>query len=502
MFPPPFTPTPDLIRVDIPNHPQAIVSSDYGSTLENIPTDVPWRFESIPQVDKFVGQVNPTETFDALNVEEWHRDGIQGQGIKIAVFDSEWYGIDTLPSELDGVQSHDCFLYKSCEPPIDSLQLRYAFERGSHGMACAEVVRDIAPKADLHLVRVNGQTTLENAIDWAIREEVDLISMSLSFFGESFYDGTGQINNLVDKLISADILLVTSAGNYAEQHFLDDHRDNDGDDFHEFPWGSEYLPIYFGTGKASINLSWDEYNNCGRSDFDAFLWNRDGELVGRATRSQDYGDDNCSPSEYVKGTIEEGDWHFLQILRAGGSGQTKLRIFARNGTIYRSMPEGSIVDPGTHPGVYTVGAVRAQNYVFNSVESFSSQGPVLSLSNKPDISGPNGLSTRTFGPMGFYGTSASTPAVTAALAILMSEDPSRTPFEAADILSQSAIWEDTPFQNTQMGAGRARLPHRSTKGCQGFALSLLPLFLFPYRKLRCPKTVRNDTIKTNHFEGK
>ena len=53
-------------------------------------------------------------------------------------------------------------------------------------MARAEVIRDIAPDADIHLVRVLGQTSLENAVDWAIREDVDFISMSLPFFNESF----------------------------------------------------------------------------------------------------------------------------------------------------------------------------------------------------------------------------------------------------------------------------------------------------------------------------
>ncbi|MGC6509389.1 MAG: S8 family peptidase [Myxococcota bacterium] len=485
MFPPPFTVPPDLIRVDVPNHPLAIVSSDYGSTLEAIPTDVPWRYESIPQTDAFIGDVKPIETFDALNVSEWHADGVLGAGVKIAVFDAEWYGIDTPSPELEGIVSHDCFASKSCELPIDTLQLRYTFERGSHGVACAEIVRDIAPEAEIHVVRVNGQTTLENAVDWAIRNDIDFISMSLSFFGESFYDGTGPINRLMDKLAAANILMVTSAGNYADQHYMDSYADQNGNGLHEFEWGSEFIPIYFNQGSARISVNWDEYNNCGRSDFDVFLWSRDAELVGKATRTQSREEDGCNPSESLRGAIAESDWYFLQVHRAGGTGNTRFRIYARNGEFYTPMPEGSIVDPGNHPSVFTVGAVRADRYVFNDPEPFSSQGPTLDGLQKPNISGPDGLTTHAFGPIGFYGTSASTPAVTGALALLLSEDFSQSPSDAADRLSEAAIWEDHPNQDNRFGAGRARLPRRQSKsGCGGGAALILPFWLVAFRKFK------------------
>ena len=86
---------------------------------------------------------------------------------------------------LGEVRTHDCWAHRSCAPELNDLTPRYAFEEGRHGVACAQVIRAIAPDVDLHLVRVNGQTSLENAVDWAIREDIDLISMSLSFFQRS-----------------------------------------------------------------------------------------------------------------------------------------------------------------------------------------------------------------------------------------------------------------------------------------------------------------------------
>ena len=92
---------------------------------------------------------------------------------------------------------------------------------------------------------------------------------------------------------------------------------------------------------------------------------------------------------------------------------------ARGGYVYNTQREGSIVDPGMHPSVLTVGAVRVDDYMFNDVESFSSAGPTVSADSvsrieKPEVLAPNGLSTLSYGSKGFFGTSASTPATVGA----------------------------------------------------------------------------------------
>ena len=70
----------------------------------------------------------------------------------------------------------------------------------AHGYACAEIVHDIAPDAELHLVRVNGPTTFENGIAWAIAHDIDIISVSMSFFNNAYYDGSGRVATLVEAL--------------------------------------------------------------------------------------------------------------------------------------------------------------------------------------------------------------------------------------------------------------------------------------------------------------
>src|SRR5690606_5363085 len=109
--------------------------------------------------------------------------------------------------------------HPSCALPLDSVAPRLGYEIGRHGVACADIVQDLAPDAELYLVRVNGSTTFASAASWAIREGIDVISVSMSFFNDSFYDGTGPFTEILHRLEAHDILVVTSAGNYARGHW-------------------------------------------------------------------------------------------------------------------------------------------------------------------------------------------------------------------------------------------------------------------------------------------
>ena len=479
----------DLIRVDIPDHPEAIATSTRGSTLTHVPSDgTPWRTAPIPEPTEFKSDGwAATEAIDALGAAPWHAAGIDGEGVKMAIFDIQWFGLEQHPT-LSDLPSHDCFGHRSCALPIDTIHPQFAFETGSHGLACAEVVQAIAPGVELHLVRVNGLTALENATAWAVREDIDLVSMSMSFFSESFYDGTGSINDAVDTLVDAGILLVSSAGNYARQHRAEHFEDRDINGRHEFEGGSEFLPVYLPKGTTRVSLTWDEYQQCGATDLDAYIYDEEGFLVGRSTRAQSRDDDNCFPLERINAFAETEDWYYLMVHKAGGHGDVRFKVMTRAGQIHEPTEAGSITDPGSHPHVFTVGAVDASGYRSNPVEGFSSQGPTPSGADKPDIAGPDGLSTSNYGPAGFYGTSAATPSVAAAIALLLSRDPSLSPRTAAIRLADSALSMDPVWAppDPALGAGLARLPplQESHTGCGKGTPLLMVLCWIPLAAIR------------------
>lgn len=481
-----------LVRVEVPDHPDAVATSATGSLLLDPPDDdTPWRYEAVAEPDlsdsgsSGMGTYDAHEAAEALQVDAWHEAGWDGSGVRVAVFDPQWFDASQYTDELGDLETHDCWAHDGCTPPMDTSRPTYAYEEGVHGIACAEVIRDLAPGVELHAVKVSGYTTYENAVQWAIREQIDLVSMSLSFYNESFYDGTGAVSALIPDLAAADVLMVTSSGNSADEHWMESFRDDDLDAYHEFPWGSEYLPVYlYGGGRRRIYASWDQYANCGETDLDLFVYDDDGQVVGRSEDRQDPGAKRCEPEESVSAWAEEDGWYYVQVRRAGGSAHVRFAVWARSGTIWQAMAEGSVTDPATHPQAFSVGAVRANdNYLWNGAEYFSSCGPTHGGDAKPDIAGPNGLSTAAYGETGFYGTSASTPAVTAALALVLDRYPSLSPYEAAERLQgwaqgTQATWEGP---DTALGAGYARLPspESTEKGCGDRPLLLPILFWLP-----------------------
>ena len=480
-----------LVRVEDPDHPDAIARSATGSVLLSPPATGAWRVEEPPAVDVlpawrlssdlapppaeaeaggetsgFQG-VGPWRAWDAaaaMQVQPWHEVGLDGSRggdpVKVAIFDVQWAGLSAAAAELGDVQTHDCWVHPGCEVPIDDQGPTFAWETGSHGVACAEAVRDLAPGVELHLVRINGLTTLENAVDWAVREGVEVVSMSMSFFNNSFYDGTGPVAELVERLSAGGVLLVNSAGNYAEEHWRGPFRDDDGDGVHEFFDDRRTLPVYLYPGVNRVQMNWDDYDSCGRTDLDAWMWSADGRVVGRAEARQDPDAGGCAPVERLRAWADEEGWHYLEVRLHAGVPDVELDVLPRDIDAWEGIAAGSVTDPGSHPSALTVGAVRAQGYATNDPEPFSSRGPTNGGLAKPDLAGPDGITTSIYGPSGFYGTSAAAPSVAAAIALVMSAEPGLDARGAADRLMGSALSDLATWQGADpgLGAGKVRLP--------------------------------------------
>ncbi|MED5371135.1 MAG: S8 family serine peptidase [Myxococcota bacterium] len=469
----------ELVRVPDPNAPGALSRSATHALLAAPPESGAWLPEPVGVIE--LGQWSASEGIDAIGLQPWHDAGYQGQGVKVAVLDLQWYGTELETDELGDFESWDCWAQEGCTPPIDSLAPRFAYEVGAHGLACAEVVRDLAPQVELHLVRVNGLTTFENAAAWAIRNEIDVLTLSMSFFNSSFYDGTGPAGDVVESLSEGGVLLVTSAGNYARGHYQAQFNDPDGDGVHDFAEGGDLLPIFLTAGKRrGLSVHWDDYGKCGDTNVDLFLYAEDGTLLDRATRDL-AGKGGCEPVERIGAWLEEDQWTYLKLVRTAGDDDFRWNLISTSGRVEGSMAQGSVTDPGTHPLAFTVGAAPSTNYLGN-LEAFSSQGPNQAGHLKPDIVAPDGLSSSVYGPTGFYGTSAASPAAAATIAVVMSAHPTWTARDAADWLQSQAhrplepTWADP---DNRVGAGHMVLPapDATGPGCRGswaFVFVLLP----------------------------
>lgn len=482
-----------LVRVEDPEHPEALATTATHAVLAEAPTDgTAWRYEAIGYPDsEAVEAGTSTIAVEVSNADLWHADGITGAGVRVAVFDTGWFAPEHDIDRLGEFESADCWSAPGCEDPIDVLRPRLNFEDGAHGLSCAEIVRDIAPGAELFLVRTNTLAAVQNAVEWSIRNDIDIITMSMSFFNDSFYDGgRGPWDDLLHRVEAHDILFVTSSGNNARAHWSGAWLDVDADHHLDFD-GSNGLAVELPAGSSSFFVNWNQHGRCGDTDLSARVEGPNGMVHGFINEPQLASDPtHCQPFERLNvKTDEEGIYTLKVRQKQGRSVGLELDILGRGGALMvQTQRERSLGDPAAHPLAFAVGAVRASDYLTANPESFSSRGPNHAGWPKPDIAGPDGLSTASAGPLSFYGTSGSSPAVAGMIALIMQDNPELTPRDAARKLQGWAWQMDPEWDDPRWGAGKARLPVRGARswGCvesHGLAgVLLVPLCLLRRRR--------------------
>ena len=84
---------------------------------------------------------------------ENHATGAKGQGVKVAIIDGGFKGADKLPEDMPVRRWFRDYTYTGIYAGTDT-----------HGTACAEIIHDVAPEAELYLYKVADIVDLENAL--------------------------------------------------------------------------------------------------------------------------------------------------------------------------------------------------------------------------------------------------------------------------------------------------------------------------------------------------
>ena len=394
-----------------------------------------------------------TEGVAESNASVFHAASYDGTGVRVAVIDSEFAGYaGLLGTDLPAtVNTYDW--------------TGTGMGGGPHGTACAEVVFDVAPGIAMDLHKVNTPVEFGNAVDQAIADGANIISASVLWPLDGPGDGTGFLADIVANARSNGIFYAGASGNYAERSWSGTFTDNDNDDVHEWATGQNinyFGPVPLGF-PIQVFLQWDDWVAVDQ-DYDMALYYWDGdswELVATASDVQN-GGPGQQPFEYIGTLAPFPTYYGVVVIKSNASRDVCLRLIAPNLDLDQRVPARSFLFPADSPDVITVGAVDVTDPF--PLEAYSSRGPTFGPggscsggSIKPDVVGYDNVSTVSYGPGAFAGTSAATPHVAGVAALLKDAYPSYTVAQLQGLIETYAVDLGDPGKDNLYGAGRLYL---------------------------------------------
>ena len=433
----------------------------------------------------------------AVNASDLWAGGWTGSGVKIAILDS---GLDTDPVNSDLPSSFEKMDY-SQYPTLNSDVENHVTGHGTHvtGTVLGRGIyssgntgngggafKGMAPDAELVFLKIANDTdgtasstAIINALDAAVNiYNADIITMSYGGWND-YLDGSLPTEQKVDWCYSQGVPVFISAGNDANKnrHYSGTVGANSSTGYIQVDITTPADDSTF----VKFNLVWSD----GSARNDLSLQYFDGSYTPlsdvtfyhttestRGTESQ--------KSNYNKWVKPDESTYYLKVVNNSSSSQA-FHIFEDWGvnsrvTFANADPEYTISSPATADYAFAVGAWTTRSswadYSGNSwgfgetlddICSFSSRGPRIDGTQKPDITAPGSAiislrdrdvytsansrwidddGTWNAGDAHYYimqGTSMACPVVAGSAALLLDRDPCLTPAEIySDLRSNTA----------------------------------------------------------------
>ncbi|PYS47840.1 MAG: serine protease [Acidobacteria bacterium] len=143
--------------------------------------------------------------------------GRTGRGVKVAIVDS---GIDTNHPALKGK------VKESVEAVIENGRVTFkpstSGDAAGHGTACAGIITEIAPDAELYSIKVLGANASGSGemfvagLDYAVRQRMHVINLSLGTTKPDYYKPLG---DLLHRAYHAGCIVVAAANNLPQPSY-------------------------------------------------------------------------------------------------------------------------------------------------------------------------------------------------------------------------------------------------------------------------------------------
>ncbi|MCX6925725.1 MAG: hypothetical protein NT154_21310, partial [Verrucomicrobia bacterium] len=159
---------PDHIKARVPTSALSVIA-------ETIPGVHSVRIPEKPCLDN----TTISQGVGVMNAQTWQTAGFKGSGVKVAIIDLGFIGLasrkaaDEIPTSAISVD-----------------ETGLGMETGTdHGCGVAETVYDMAPNAQLYLIKIADVSDLQNAKDYCKANGIQIVNHSVGWAGFNFFDG-------------------------------------------------------------------------------------------------------------------------------------------------------------------------------------------------------------------------------------------------------------------------------------------------------------------------
>jgi Subtilase family len=433
----------------------------------------PLRINRVPREQAFGSGTTVGEEVHRTNADTWQQAGITGN-VRVGIIDffdfSFWD-----PNENGPVPDA---AHQFCPTLTDDLciggQINSAMG-DPHGVAVAEIVKDMAPAAELFVATTATTAETQAAIDWFALNGVQIITRSLGAAYDGPGDGTGPLDAVVDYAADRGITWFNSGGNDAISGYgrYTEGVDSFGYvDFLSGPGVDTMLRISPQSGGVAFDgIRWANDWNLPPSevtDYSIEVWQGANESSAtQALTLDDPQDAGAPPLEAVDASFNVsglGQALFLRIhadSHYSPSAPDTVEVATFFGAIELGRQSAAfssakpVVD-SRNPALVAVGAIDPADG--SAIASYSSRGPTNDGRIKPDLSAPSCVTSTVYTPMCFNGTSAASPAAAGMAALLLGQGLAVPGMPLAALMKHLVVDLGPPGPDNAYGAGEIRLP--------------------------------------------